>query len=85
MTTTLTPPDPTTRRASPRYRPYDCFVERGFDRSTTTARERNFYRWLYKAFREQEHTSTFSARAQFASTQMALDSIKLDAKAEASS
>lgn len=79
VNTLLAPPDPSTRRASPRYRPYDTFVERGFDRSKTTERERNFYRWLYRAFRSLEHASAFSARAQFASTLMAVDEIKIDA------
>ena len=83
MNTLLAPPDPSTRRASPRYRPYDGFVERGFDRSKTTERERNFYRWLYRNFRQTPHASPFSARAQFASAQMALDGIKFDTKVEA--
>jgi hypothetical protein len=83
--TTLAPPDPTRRRATPRYRPYSTFVDDAFDRSKTGSTERNLYRFLYKAFRIQQHGSPFSARAQVANTIMRVEKVKRVEKAKWSS
>lgn len=78
--TTLAPPDPATRRVTPRYVPYRLFVEDAFDRSKTGSAERNLYRFLYKAFRIQQHGSPFSARAQVANSIMRVEKVKRGAR-----
>ena len=75
MSTLLAPPDPTTRRAIVRDAPYRGFVERAFGPNSTFA-ERSTYRWLYRAFRQQKHSTPFSARAQISTTLMRVDKIK---------
>lgn len=79
VNTLLAPPDPSTRRPIVRDRPYGSFVDRAFDRSKSTYTERRLYRWAYRAFRQQKNSTTFGARAQFATTLMSVDSIKIDA------
>jgi hypothetical protein len=78
-TTTLPMPDTATYRESPRlnptgaspwkrpddgdarYRPYGLYLDRRFVKASPA--ERAMYRWLYRQFREQQHSSPFSARA----------------------
>ena len=63
MTTLLLDsPDVATFRRNPRNRaPYRQSLNVMFARATPA--ERNLYRWLYREFREQEHSTPFSARA----------------------
>ena len=47
--------------------PYRYFVQRMFDQAKTDAAQRNLERWMYRQFREIEHSSPFSARAMMSS------------------
>ena len=65
-----------TPAATLNYRPpYRSFITPAFDRSRHNAHYRNLLRWSYRAFREQKHSTPFSARAQIANMTMRLDRI----------
>lgn len=57
----LDSPDVATFRRTPRYTPYRDSIVRFFAEATPD--ERNMYRWLYREFRTQKHSTTMSARA----------------------
>ena len=56
-----------------RDRPYGVFVDDAFDRGKHGVRYRRLLRWSYRAFRDQHHSSPFSARAQIANMIIQLD------------
>ena len=58
---------PSTVKPRPvRERPYSIFVTDVFDPAKTTAADRVVARFLYRAFRKQQHSTPASARAQIA-------------------
>ena len=64
MNSTPSLPAPTgPKHPTPRNRPYGYFVDRAFDRDTSTRQDRKIVRFLYRQFRKQLYASPFSARA----------------------
>ena len=63
------PTDPATMRN----RPYGSFIDVAFDRARHSREHRILLRWLYRAFRRQEHSTPFTARAQIATATMLLE------------